>query len=278
MKIPVSVVILTLNEVERIERALSSVRHFSQIIVVDSLSQDGTLEKARELWNLWGERPESLTLVSRSWRGYTQTRNESLNWVREKWTLWLDADEWLSDEFLQWCAEQNWQEQIHVFELARQSYFLGHAIRHGGWYPDFKKRLAPSEKAIWQAGPLSSDVHEDLYLKGEETSFRRAVGHIYHEPFRDEEEQKKTNEHYSSLLAEGLAGKWMTQKRSLPTTFYICLKGFIKFIENYVWKLGFLDGVAGFKIAKGSAWSIQQRLLKARAICQKKRFLGVSNS
>ena len=275
MKASVSVVILTLNEAERIERCLESVRQFSHIIIVDSLSSDGTLDRARSLWNEWGEDESALTLVSRPWPGFTAARNESLQWVREPWVLWLDADEWVSDEFRQWCHRlpaSPGPDVIPIYEVARQSFFLGTRIRHGGWYPDHKRRVALSTKAVWRGGPHGSDVHKDLDAdsSGEFSVATLAEGEIFHEPFRDEAEQRATNELYSELLAKGLAKRWQSEgRRSGPSDLYVRLKMGVKFFENYVFKCGFMDGEAGLKIAQGSAWSMGERLRKARKILEK---------
>ncbi len=268
---PVSVVILTLNEAERIERCLESVRSFAHVIVVDSLSTDGTLDRARSLWNVWGEDPARLTLISRAWPGFTRARNESLEWVREPWTLWLDADEWVSSEFATWCAQLPRipaADSPPLYQVARQSFFLGQKIRHGGWFPDLKRRIALSERAQWRGGPQGSDVHEDLDVSGdgEFSVAMHARGLLFHEPFRDEAEQKATNELYSGLLARGLAERWRREGKRAPSAMWICLKMAVKFVENYLLKLGFLDGRAGYKIALGSAWSMGQRLKKARAL------------
>lgn len=270
--LPISVVILTLNESDRIERCLESVRRFAQVIVVDSLSKDATLDRARSLWRAWNEDETRLTLISRPWPGFTKARNESLEWVREPWVLWLDADEWLSPEFVAWCSSLRAQpssDTAPLYKVARQSFFLGTRIRHGGWYPDHKRRLALSKRAIWRSGPHGSDVHEDLDVsrEGDFALALLAQGEIFHEPFRDEAEQRATNELYSGLLARGLSERWRREGRKRgPTELFVRLKVLVKFLENYVLKGGFLDGEAGLKIARGSAWSMGERLRKARAL------------
>jgi glycosyltransferase involved in cell wall biosynthesis len=274
--LPISVVILTLNESERIERCLESVRGFRQVIVVDSLSKDSTLDQARSLWRSWGEDETRLTLVSRAWPGFTKARNESLGWVREPWVLWLDADEWVSPELVEWCRSLDaapTPDVVPLYKIARQSFFLGTPIRHGGWYPDHKRRLALSSRATWRSGPHGSDVHEDLdvSLEGEFAIALLGRGEIFHEPFRDEAEQRATNELYSGLLARGLAERWNREgRRRGPSELFVRVKVIVKFLENYFFKAGFLDGQAGLKIARGSAWSMGERLRKARALLSQK--------
>ncbi len=265
--IPVSIVILTFNEASRIQRCLESVSEFKQIIIVDSLSTDGTLEKARKFWIDKGFDSGRLHLYSRKWPGFTKARNESVEWAQEDWIFWVDADEWLSPELIEELKLMTWPS-ARVLKIQRQSFFLNRAIRHGGWFPDHKRRLAPRLLAEWRPGPRSADVHEDLFLKSD-TNHEEAQlcdGFLFHEPFRDYEEQESTNQYYSSLLAKGLAQKWKLKGDVPPSDLYIAVKFGIKFIENYIFKLGFLDGYAGWKIATGSAMSMRWRLQKARAL------------
>ncbi|NCN42269.1 glycosyltransferase family 2 protein [bacterium] len=264
--IPVSVVVLTRNEAERIERCLSSLKDFKQVIVLDSLSCDCTLERAREVWADLDQDPSRLVLLSRDWPGFTKARNESLNWVHENWVVWIDADEWISEELANSLRSFD-KQQAKVLLLDRQSYFLGHRVKHGGWYPDRKRRVAPAGEAVWMSGPRSADVHEDLYLKNDLKSEPQLLqGTLFHEPFRNEEEQIETNQEYSSLLAVGVAEGWREKGRKAPSNLFIALKGVIKFVENFIFKLGILDGWVGYKIAKGSAQSMMWRLEKAKKI------------
>ena len=267
-------IVLTLNECSRIETCLKSLVDFNQVIIVDSLSTDGTLERARELWLQWGCAPERLTLVSRKWPGYTQARNESIQWAKEDWIFWVDADEWLSPELLKDLNSRNWSQHNQTLKVQRQSYFLNKAVKHSGWFPDHKSRLAPTKLALWSSGPRSSDVHEDLYLKDTEESDSKSNeqhsslcnGFLYHEPFRDLKEQRDTNQHYSSLLARGLAENWVARNKSAPSNAYIFIKTGIKLLENFIFKRGFLDGSVGWKIACGSALSMKWRLEKAKKL------------
>lgn len=263
-----TVVILTLNESERVGRALRSVPPGARAVVVDSFSPDGTLEAARRAWQAAGHAPSALALVQRSWPGFTRARNESLRWVETPWVLWLDADEWITPELAREIESVIHEDAAApaVYRIPRLSRFLGRDIRHGGWYPDRKRRLARNGQAEWKPGPRGADVHEDLEPAGASREIGTLRAHLGHEPFRDIREQEDTNDRYSTLLAEGLARRWREERRGAPGALYIALKGGVKFIENYFWKLGFLDGHPGFLIARGSARSLMMRLRKARGL------------
>jgi hypothetical protein len=230
----------------------------------------------QKVWAEMGRASAELATVELEWRGFTATRNLSLGWVFTPWVLWIDADEWVSPELardVRQVVEAPLSDTTpDIYRMPRQSYFLGRPIRHGGWYPDRKLRLGRREFCAWSSGPNASDVHEDLRSTRASTQEPGLLrGHIEHEPFRDTNEQHETNERYSGLLARGLARKWLEQKRRPPGRFYIALKTAVKFIENYFWKGGWLDGRPGFLIAQGSSKSLWMRLHKARSLMLKQR-------
>lgn len=264
-------VILTLNEAERIRRCLSSIQISARVVILDSFSTDETLEVAQRTWQELGRPATHLATVTRAWQGFTESRNASLRWVQTPWTLWLDADEWLSPELNEELARvMAAPAEAVVYRMPRQSYFLGRAIRHGGWYPDLKRRLAWTTQAEWRSGPHGSDVHEDLHAR-DGSNVGTLQFPLEHESFRSVAEQAESNDRYSTLLAEGLARKYLLEKRRPPSRPYIVLKVAIKFLENYIFKLGILDARPGYLIARGSASSLKMRLEKTRSLMEKAR-------
>lgn len=261
-------VVLCLNEEKRIARCVRSLGFVSKLVVIDSFSTDATEAACRQAWREVGRESADLLFVSTAWRGFTQARNDSLLWVKTPWVFWVDADEWVGEELvaeIKAITQRADNETPHVYKIPRQSYFLERTIRHGGWYPDRKARLGRSALIEWRAGPNNSDVHEDLYAKAP-IPCGLLKSHLFHEPFLDLDEQRATNERYSNLLAEGLARKILNGQAHRRSSFEIGLKMFIKFVENYFYKLGILDGRAGFLIAMGSAKSLKMRLQKANRL------------
>ena len=74
---------------------------------------------------------------------------------------------------------------------------------------------------------------------------------MHHYVFKSIEHQVQTNNRYSTLQAE----KMFNSGQSF-NWFHFLTKPWVKFFENYFWKLGFLDGWAGFVIAVSSAYSV----------------------
>ena len=81
--------LITHNEVDRVERAISSVQGLAdEILVVDSGSTDGTQALCEQL----GAR-----VVFHAWPGFGPQKRFAENQASHDWILNLDADEWLSE-------------------------------------------------------------------------------------------------------------------------------------------------------------------------------------
>jgi hypothetical protein len=92
-----------------------------------------------------------------------------------------------------------------------------------------------------------AQIHEKVEVRQK----ARLQHPLLHWVFRDLDHQVQTNNRYSGLQAQALhhQGKKFS-------CFKMCTKPLSKFIETYLWKLGFLDGRAGFVIAVGAAYSV----------------------
>ena len=271
-----SVVILTLNEEERISKAVKSVaQHCGQLIIVDSFSTDQTIQRVKKTWLKAGREARDLVVVVQKWQGFTKTRNESVQWASCPWIFWLDADEWVdSNTFFTWFknhVENSLSEVSSVFRFPRRSKYMNHWIRFGGWSPDLKSRLAKKNQSQWQGGNLGSDVHEDLHsLDGKPAEI--SPEYIFHLPFLSLQEHLDTNRRYSTLMAEAVAIHNIKNKKKPPSWAFIYIKSFVKFVENYIFKLGILDLWPGLVIAYFSALSMKWRLQKVRQIMSSSTF------
>ena len=241
-QLPISLVVITLNEEANIERCLKSVPFASDIVVLDSGSSDRTVEIAKQC----GAR----TFVE-SFRGYGEQKRRACELASQDWVLSLDADEALSPEL---AAEiQNLSLEnlagFDGYDVPRLSFHLGRWIRHGGWYPDYQLRLFNRKMAGWQ----SLKLHERVEAK----NVGRLQKDLYHYVFKNLADQVETNNEYSTLGAAEL------QRRGKKfSVMMLVLKPISKFLETYIWKRGFLDGMPGFIISVGAAYSIFLKFAK----------------
>ena len=156
VRAPLSVVLIVKNEQDRLPEALESVDFADEIVVADTGSTDETARVAR----LGGARVASI-----GWEGFVASRNRALAEARHDWVLVLDADERVSpalrDEIL--AALEKDDPAISGYRMPRLSHFLGRAIRHGTWYPDYKLRLGRRSRGLRAEG---GRVHEVMVVDG----------------------------------------------------------------------------------------------------------------
>jgi glycosyltransferase involved in cell wall biosynthesis len=236
---PLSVTIITLNEEKNITRAIESVRGFAQeILVVDSGSTDQTAALARHL----GAR-----VLSNPWRGFGQQKNFAQQQATHDWVLNIDADEEVSPELaieIQQALDKDEGSQINGYSVPRLSRYLGRWIRHGGWYPNRLVRLSNRKHSNWS----EPEVHEENIVSGAVRPLRHD---LLHYPFKDIRDQIHTNLRFSLLGSKQLLKRG--KKRSVGM---LLIKPVGKFLETYVVKQGFRDGIAGFIISVNAAHSI----------------------
>lgn len=231
-----SLVVITLNAQAHLERCLKSVPFASDLVVLDSGSTDETVNIAKAA----GAR-----VFVEEWRGYGAQKHRATELALTDWVLNLDADEALSLESqaeIQALLNRGSIDE-EAFSFPRLSFHMGRWIRHGGWYPDRQIRLYDRRRARWSL----KAVHEKI----EAQVLGQLHSPILHWVFNSLEHQVTTNNRYSTLGADELSRRgrsfWLI---------HLLLKPKVKFLETYIWKLGFLDGMPGFIIAVGAAYSV----------------------
>lgn len=252
-RIPLSLAIICLDEAENIERCIRSVPFASEIVVVDSGSKDGTQAIASRL----GAR-----VLEEKWLGFRDTKQLATDRCSHDWVLSLDADEALSEEAareIEALLSSAELENYDGYEFPRLTWNLGRWIRHGGWYPDRQLRLFNRKRAKWMGG---DHVHERV----EAARVKRLSSPLHHWPFSTHAEQVATNNRYSGLGAMELKARGKTFSVAK-----LVFKPWSKFMETYFVKRGFLDGLPGFIISVGAAYSVFLKWVKLWEIERRER-------
>lgn len=245
--LPVSGVVITFNEEERIlDCILSLQRVCAEVIVVDSNSTDKTPEICKKA----GAR-----VVQHHWQGFSATKNFANSLATQPFILSLDADERLSPALIRELQRKQLQQNT-AYAFNRRNYYRGVPVRFCGWYPDTKVRLFPKDKAVWSG----EYVHETLKLEQEIKTIRMRSD-ILHYTIRNTAEHRRTIEKYSDLAAKD----W-TQRHSKPSFLKPYFSYTAMFIKKYLLQLGFLDGANGLYISHFSALSRYLKYRKARNI------------
>ena len=240
----ISATIITFNEERNLPRAIESLRCADEIVIMDSGSNDRTVEIAEKL----GAR-----VLESPWPGYAKQKNFAAQQASHDWILSLDADESLSEalEAEIWQLKKN-GAQFDAYTMPRMAQYLGRWIRHSGWYPDRKVRLYDRRKSQW----VGDFVHESVHVDGRVGELESSILHFTCESLS---EHVKTMERYTTLAAQEMAAR-----RVRVPLWRLLLAPAWTFFKSYAVQRGFLDGVEGLIIAYMAAFYTFLKYSKAR--------------
>jgi glycosyltransferase involved in cell wall biosynthesis len=137
-----SAIVITRNEAAKIADCLDSLAFCDEQIVVDCGSEDDTVRVARE----HGARVEH-----HAFAGFGAQKNFALSLASGEWVLSVDADERVSPALAAEIAAAIGEKAADGYEMPRSSSFLGRAMRHSGWYPDYVLRVFRRGRARFSA-------------------------------------------------------------------------------------------------------------------------------
>lgn len=217
-----SVVILTKNSEKYLEKVLKSVEFADEIIIYDSGSSDKTLEIAKKFKN-------TKIFVDENWEGFGRQKQKAVNKASNKWVFVLDSDEVFTNELKNEVLETLKKPSFDAYKVARLNNFFGKWIRYSGLFPDFSVRLFNKEKCKFN----DREVHESV----ECDNVGELKNYFLHYAYESVEAFIAKQNRYSSLGAK-------------PNRFKAIFSPYWTFFKIYFLKLGFLDGWAGFVIAR----------------------------
>lgn len=246
-----SVAIIARNEERNLPACLDSVAFADEIVVVDHASTDRTAQVARER----GAR----VIETADWPGFGPQKNRALDACTGDWILSLDADERVTPELRAEIERTLAQPRFEVYEVPRRSTYCGRFMRHGGWYPDYVRRLFRRGSARFS----DAAVHESLVTDRKVGRLREPLVHY---SFRTMDEVIAKMNRYSSDSADVLAARG-----AAPGLASAVAHGFAAFLRTYVFKLGFLDGRRGFLLAVSNAEGSYYRYVKAMLAAEARR-------
>jgi len=185
-----------------------------------------------------------LKIIPLEWKGYGPTKNELAAKAENDWILSVDADE-VADENLQKALLRlDLPGPCLAFALKRANYFGGKLIRYGAWGQNKTFiRLYHKQFTSWN----DDAVHESIQTReGMEIFFLK--GRLKHYTAGSYEDFIRKNRHYAVLSAEKYAAQG---KKAFPGKAWI--SSAFRFMKEYAFQAGFLDGKAGWQIARGNA-------------------------
>ncbi len=235
---------MTYNESKHIRKCLESVSRVSDdLLVVDSFSTDDTVSIAKEL----GAR-----IIEKEFEGYILQREFCVENAKYDFVLALDADEWLSDELIAEIAAIKSNSTHDCYTLNRLSKIGPHWIKHGTWFPQHILRLFHKTKAL-----CAGRSPHDKIIPIKNASVKPLKGLLYHQVNEDFADRVKTINRHSDIAAETLFKEGFA-----PSVLRLTFKPFFRFINEYFFRLGFLDGKAGFFVCITAAYYVFLREMK----------------
>ncbi len=258
-----SAVVITLNEEKNIAQCLQSLLNVAdEIVVVDSGSTDQTEQICRQFGS-------KIIFITQKWLGYARQKNFANTQTHFDFILSVDADEVLSKPLIAELLDLkkqfiNNKNLIHkTYTLNRLTHYCGKPIRHCGWFPDKKVRLFNKNYFEWQG----DSVHEQLVQKnGLNTKFtsielRSLLNHYSY---------YTVGEHWHRIdVYSSLEAKHLFEQGKKVYFWHFIFPPTVKFLNMYVFKLGFLDGFEGFVLCMLSGYGRFLRYAKLKALRSK---------
>ena len=226
-KAPVSIAIIAKNEEKRLPECLKSASFAREIIVLDDMSTDRTVEIAKQAGAVVHQR--AMDIEGRH-------RNYAYSLATQPWVMSLDADERITPELAAEIIEvANRAEDPHTCYCMPVKTFIGTDwIKGGGYYPAPKTRFFKKGKFKYE----EARVHPKMFYEGTCGELKGDLLH-YSSPSWETWLAKFNRE--TGLEAD----KWLKDGRKVGP-WRVFRKACSRFLKYYFQKDGILTGYTGF--------------------------------
>jgi len=186
-----------------------------------------------------------LRLVSLGWSGYGATRNKLAGYARHEWILSVDTDEVADPALQEALSTLSPSDPGCIYTLSMCHHLGAKPIRHGSWAAGKRQfpRLYNRSHTQWD----EAVVHERILIPPH-TQLVPLPGKILHYTALDYQQLIAKSKQYAVLSARKYR---QAGKQSFPGRSW--LSAAFSFVRDYCFRLGFLDGKAGWQIAKSTA-------------------------
>ncbi len=229
-----SVLILTYNEENHIKDCLKSVEFADEIIVVDSYSEDSTGEIVKN---------SGANLILNSWPGYAEQRHFGIKKCSGDWVLMVDADERvtekLKDKIIEITKKKN-EDNIYGYKIPRKNFAFGRHMKH--MWPARSLRLFKKNR---HKVTLDREVHEKILVDGKVKNLKE---HMIHYTYDTIDQYINKMKEYTTLIARQKYNE-NPQKSKTKIRLYSIVRFFHMFLDKYISRGGFRDGVYGFYLS-----------------------------
>jgi len=255
-KLPISVIVLTLNEEANIAPCLETIVDWAgEVFIVDSGSTDRTLNIISHY---------EAKVVHHPFENYSRQRNwaQASLPLTHQWVFHIDADERVSPQLIgklrQLFATGRVEPATAGFLVRRLIHFLGRPITHGGIYPTyhcriFKKELGHCEDREYDQHFIvegeTKTIGADLVEMTASSLFSWTARHNKWAQMEASQLAKADHGEQTDMVKARFSGSPIERRRWLRSHFYgrapIFARGAMYFLARYLLRGGFLDGTSG---------------------------------
>lgn len=238
--ISLSAILITKNEEANIRRCLDALQWLPEVVIVDSKSEDKTVEIAQSY-------PNTKVIIS-DWLGFSPTKRLATKAARNNWILWIDADEVVSPALqkeISFLFADNPPNDFVAASMPRKTFFLGEWVKHSGWYPGRVIRLFNRHHCDFN----DNHLHEGIEVPANK-NIKSLRYDILHYSYTSLYQYFDKMNYYGRYGAEELK-----RRGKKPSLWKLLLSPLAGFIKTYLLNQGFRDGRKGLIIAVGTAFS-----------------------
>jgi len=234
-KLPISVVVHTLNEEKNIRNCLESVKWADEIIIIDNYSDDKTAEIAEGY-------TDKIFYFERT--GLPEhARKFAIEKTNNEWVLIVDADEMVPVQMMKRLESIVVDDSADVVSIPHSNYFFGHLMQYTGWGPMQNLHYRFYKKSFVE---VNSKVHSEPVIaeNARLTAFETPDDGFIHFNYIDVEHFIEKMNRYTTLEAKVLydAGEDLNSRQ-------LVLRVFDEFKLRYISFKGYKEGFNGLSMS-----------------------------
>lgn len=225
MPAKLTAVVLTKDEADNVVPCLESLAWADERVVLDSFSDDDTVELAQQA---------GAHVYQRRFRDYADQRNAALDLITSEWVFFVDADERATPALAEEVRQVTTHRPDVGWWVPRHNYIFGHRMRGTGWYPDYQLRLFRRDRGWYNP---ERRVHELVILDGPAGHLENPLIHYNYQSFRGFRRRQAKYTDYDAAILHA-AGQ-----RARPHNFV--LQPLREFRRRFLSEAGYRDHVYG---------------------------------
>ncbi len=238
----ITAIAITFNEEENVKRHVESLSFANEIIFIDSLSTDKTVEFAKEM---------GVNVIERELTNFPEQLNYTIQQAKNDWIVFFDLDTIITKDLGEEINHKiNNPDSKVAFFVKKNFIFMGKHIKFGGWQN--KKTIGLFNKNFYKYN--ENLVPEKMNFKGTICVLKNGL----------HEHSYKSFDNYNDKLnlSSKTEAKNLYLKKVKPNAYHLIFIPLYRFLGQYFFKLGILDGKEGFILAYIHSFSVFKRYLQ----------------